>query len=97
MKTIYKYELELTDWQMWTMPEGAEILCVQIQQGKPCLWVLEDTDRPPCARWIRLFGTGHEIPPDEDLEYIGTFQMFDGGFGGHVFEGKGKHEPNGRD
>ncbi len=69
------------------MPLGAEILCVQVQNNIPCLWAkhplpyIGETE----TKNIYVFGTGHEIKQD-DLIYIGTFQMKEGDFIGHVFE-----------
>lgn len=39
-KTIWKFELETTGNQTLKMPIGAEILSVQTQFDKPCLWAL---------------------------------------------------------
>jgi len=37
MKTIWKFELEITDRQGITMPEDAEILCVKVQKKRMVL------------------------------------------------------------
>jgi hypothetical protein len=43
VKVIYKYTLEVTDEQEVKMPANAQILCVQVQHGRPTLWALVDT------------------------------------------------------
>lgn len=45
MKTIYKYPLDVTDRQVIAMPEDAEILTVQVQNGKPMLWAVVDPNK----------------------------------------------------
>ena len=85
MRTIYKYPLEGTDEQIVLMPRGAEILCVQVQNGIPCLWADISTENAQERekRYIRIIGTGHELPKAV-MKYIGTFQM--GALVFHVFE-----------
>ncbi|MRM93757.1 hypothetical protein D1Z98_01870 [Riemerella anatipestifer] len=39
-KVIYKYNLQVEGTQIISMPKGAEVLSVQAQHGKPCLWAL---------------------------------------------------------
>ena len=86
--TIWKYELELTAVQMIAMPRNAWLLTVQIQRGKPCLWVLidENDDRKE-QRLIRTLGTGHLIPDDAPGDYISTYQIVGGDLVFHVFDG----------
>lgn len=83
---IWKYPLKINDTNTIDMPEGARILCVQIQNGGPCLWALVDTQSPiKVPRVIETFGTGH--PMNDSLrEYIGTYQLHDGALVFHVFE-----------
>ena len=87
MRIIYKYPLEVEDYQVVTMPKSAQILTVQAQRGKPCIWALVDTDNNPEKRYFRIAGTGHPIRlKDKLLRYIGTFQMIGGDLIFHVFE-----------
>jgi len=39
-KSIWKYQLEVTDNQIVKMPKDAEILSVQTQNEEVCLWAL---------------------------------------------------------
>jgi len=86
MKTIWKYNLEITDEQFINIPEGAEILTIQIQKGKPVLWGLVNDKDKNETRKIRIFGTGIPIITDWSLKYIGTYQLLNGDLIGHVFE-----------
>ena len=89
MTKIYKYPLEITDVQEIAMPENAEILYVEIQYDKPCLWARIDPTQTNVSRKIYIYGTGDEIAPIP-LAYIGSFMMHGGTFGrapfGHVFQ-----------
>jgi hypothetical protein len=82
---IWKFPLEAMGHQRVQIPLGAEILCVQMQAGKPCLWALVDFAAGKVERSIEIFGTGHPIPSG-DRRYIGTFQVQDGAFVFHAFE-----------
>jgi len=68
------------------MPKGAEVLCVQMQDGIPCMWAMVDTSTMERERRLfRILGTGH--PADNDVgKYVGTYQMMGGSLVFHVFE-----------
>jgi hypothetical protein len=66
------------------MPEGAEILTVQMQNGEPCLWALVDAHLPTTNRKILIRGTGHDASGVG--RYISTFQMKGGALVFHAFE-----------
>lgn len=89
-KTIWKFELETTDNQKIQMPVGAEILTVQTQNETPCLWALVDPNEAKEDRFIEIFGTGHPIGYDMDVDvdrkYISTYQLHGGSLVFHVFE-----------
>jgi hypothetical protein len=88
-RAIWKYDLRarLFDDITVSMPTGARVLCVQVQQGVPRLWALVDTEAPVKARSFRIVGTGHVLGDDADVwRYIGTFQLHRGALVFHVFE-----------
>ena len=74
MKTIYKYQLLITDEQIIQTYEGAKPLCVKLQNGVPCLWCLVETEANPDIMTIRCAGTGHDLGVKryDDVEYIDT-------------------------
>jgi hypothetical protein len=85
-KTIWKYPLPADDGPM-KMPQGAEILCVQMQNENPTLWVLVEPNEPMEERDIRVYGTGHPVPGYvQKANYIGTVQMMSETLVFHVFE-----------
>lgn len=85
---VYKYELEVTDEQSIRLPFGAEILTVQQQSDKFCLWALVDPRNELDERVICIHGTGHPIPDNIKLKYINTFQIPHLGLVFHAFEKK---------
>jgi len=70
------------------MPLESELLTVQVQKGNPCVWFRVDTEQKQMSLWkFIIVGTGHEIKiPITFTKYVGTFQLYDGAFIGHVFE-----------
>ena len=86
MKTIHKYIIEVTDKQLITMPVNADVLCVQVQNGNPCIWAIVDTDYEVVNYEVYTYGTGHEWS-DLGCDYIGTYQLDGGSLVFHVFAG----------
>jgi hypothetical protein len=87
MKTIWKYELEIKDEQEVMMPKGAEILIAQTQKKLLCIWALVDPLVSTLEiRYIGIYGTGNPMPDKERMQYISTFQLYDGTLIFHIFE-----------
>lgn len=82
MKRIWKFELNNKEVQM---PERAEILTLQIQHGKLCVWAMVDPQAKLETRKFEIHGTGDNVPDDSSL-YIGTYQERGGNLIWHVFE-----------
>lgn len=91
MKTIWKFPLELTSVQGIELPQGAWILDCQMQNAKPQLWAVVDPNAPKSLARAYIVGTGHDMPENPG-EYIGTFQMLQGGspLVFHVFVSQGQ-------
>ncbi len=86
MNTIYKYPVIIGNFEL-DLPKDAEVLTIQVQHGEPVMWVLQNTYKSMLTRRFTVCGTGHEVellPPS--FKYIGTFQLKDGYFVGHLFE-----------
>lgn len=83
--TIWKYQLLHKENQHIDMPGDAKVLCVQVQDGIPCLWAKVDPAAKPRTRTISVIGTGwvFECRP---RAYIDTFQQAGGALVYHVFE-----------
>jgi len=94
MEAIYKYQIEINSIITITMPKGAKILTVQSQliphdllnQDQVCIWAIVDTDTD--KKEIRMFTCYRTGRKHEKIKgtYIGTFQLNNGEFVGHLFE-----------
>jgi hypothetical protein len=87
MKVIHKYDLP-DRLESIMMPRDAEILCVQTQNGYPVIWAIVDPENHTEERFFEIVGTGETLYTDMGVErkYIGTFQLHNGSYVGHVFE-----------
>ena len=85
MRTIWKYLLEVTDRQTLNMPRTAKILHVGVQQGLACLWAEVTPGAAQEERTILIAGEGHALP-DDNMRYIGTFQLSGGKLIFHAYE-----------
>jgi len=84
MQRIYKYPIPVQDEVVIELPKGSEILTIQMQKAEPCMWVLCNPEAIKVRRFFYLYGTGMEVK--EGLNYLGTFQMLNGGLVFHLFE-----------
>ena len=85
---VYKYELEITDEQTIKLPLCSQMLTIQMQGNKCCLWALVDPTHELEERTICIHGTGHQIKDGNKLKYISTFQIPHLGLVFHSFEKK---------
>ena len=85
---VYKFEIEITDEQTVELPFNAEILTIQMQRDKCCLWALVDPRNELEERTICIYGTGHPIPDGVRLKHISTFRIIHLGLIFHAFEKK---------
>lgn len=86
MITIYKYDLVKHSCRI-EIHACAELLSLQLQNGKSVLWVKVDTDAPLTSRYFVRYGTGWEIDSDKYTNevFVATVQDADG-FVWHWFE-----------
>ena len=85
MISIYKWQFDIADEVVLQMAEGARILSVQVQDGRPTLWATVDVDAPLVRRGIFVVGTGGPLGGVDADDFIGTIQMSP--FVWHVFDG----------
>lgn len=87
-RTIWKYPLKITDYQLVDMPVYAEILSVHNQNDIPCIWALVNPEEETEPRHFEIFGTGNPISVDMGIErrFIGTFFSYDDELVWHLFE-----------
>jgi hypothetical protein len=87
VKTIWKFEFEVTDDPVLTVPDGAEFLAHVHAVTPTTLWVWAKVDdqKPKAMRLLHVRGTGH--PHYEQLgRHLGTVVTADGALVWHVFE-----------
>ena len=84
MLTIFKFQLQVTDTQVLTVPAGATPICVQTQNGEPCIWMKVLNEEAHRKMVIFIHGTGHQIT-SPSAKYLDTFQMREGALVFHVF------------
>lgn len=90
-RRVYKYPVPIDDTFIINMPEGAQILDVQVQgperlgyAAQVMMWVLVDTERPIVQRQFRMAGTGQ--PVTGRVHHISTIQLQNGALVLHLFE-----------
>jgi hypothetical protein len=83
MRKIYKYPVELDSEfdgfheVILLVPEGTKFLCIQLQNGKPCIWAEIEKGVPCTEVTLISVGTGHGAVP-EAMRYLGTVVQPDG-------------------
>ena len=86
-KIIFKYDIPIDNRFELKIPINSHILCVQIQDGKPRLWVLVKPEGYPTEkRTFSVVGTGESADHVKPEKYIGTFQIENRGEIWHLFE-----------
>lgn len=83
MLTIHKFALVVTAEQNILLPDDAQPLTLQIQNGNPTVWILLNPDAPKRSRRVRMEGTGFDSTAVGNLCYLGTVQIE--GFVWHYF------------
>lgn len=90
MKTIWKYELKITDTQEIEVPLGSTILSIGNQNGRLCMWLIirADGDTPEEMAvenmTINIVGTGHKLSDNIGL-FVDTVIIDQ--FVWHVYQG----------
>jgi hypothetical protein len=87
MNVIWKYPLGIGSIQHIEMPENPKPLCVQVQRDHPTLWCQVNPDNPVKVYTVEVVTTGLPHGYLNLLQYVGTFQLDNGDFVGHVFFG----------
>lgn len=86
MRTIYKYELEIVDSQTLMLPIAFEVLTVEAQQDRLCLWAMVDPEEKELSPvTIMIKGTGHKITDDEWANFYYLKSVHTPPFVWHIF------------
>lgn len=87
MKQIWKWEIDVKVGGEIEVPSDFRPLYVAVQDGVPCLWAEVDPQGKKMKMLVHVFGTGQPMPYARAL-YVGSFQLLDGAFVGHVYVGE---------
>lgn len=84
MITVYKFNLAVQGKTTITTDKHHVILSVASQRNNPVIWIEENTDGPriDITFWTYMTGESQSVLG----EYIGTFQLDDGDYIGHVYK-----------
>ncbi len=83
-QVIWKFELPVEDNIVVRMPDGAQIISVDVQREIPCLWAIVDPAAALVDRNFVLRGTGHELGIVGG--HVGSFLLYSGAIVFHLFE-----------
>jgi hypothetical protein len=75
-RIIYKYQMPVLEEFTLELPQNAQIIRMQSENGMFWCWALINTDAPTEKRYFRAFKTGAKIPDDLQLEYVGCCAVF---------------------
>jgi len=88
--SIWKFPLKTTDYQEVSMPKGAQILSIQVQNEVPCIWAVVDDNADKEVRIFEIYGTGNGYSDlkwfGKEHSFIGTYQLYNGDLVFHCFE-----------
>ena len=84
MRKIFKYELSPEKNSLLTY-KNAKFLAVQVQKNIPYIWVEVDSEEDMASYTYYLIPTGSDFPSDNSLNYLGTFQIYNGDLVFHVY------------
>ena len=86
MRKIFKFPLEVTDYQTIEVKSPAILLSVAEQNNNIVLYAMIDDLEYGIPVDVRIIGTGHPIKDDIDnYKFLGTVNLIDGGLMFHVF------------
>ncbi len=86
MNSVWKFPLRDDPEAILRMPKGAQVLSVQVQEGRPMVWALVDPQEKSVRRKFWIVGTGWNVNPDGLGSFVGTIQLA-GDLVFHIFDG----------
>lgn len=76
MGRVRKYDIPITSYTVLAIPEGAEIINVELYQEEPdegvALWAIVNPYNTDVEREFAVIRTGQTTPGADDSEYIGS-------------------------
>ena len=87
MRTVWKYDIPKEQDFHINLPKGAEFLTIALQGTEPKMWFLVNDKKELFeTRHFKLIGTGIPIDESLNLQYLGTFLVWNDTIVIHVFE-----------
>lgn len=94
MRTIWKYNLDISEALPVMMPTGAKLLHAGMQDERLCVWAQVNPEKSMVKRLLSVHGTGHDIKPLDRGDgngrvyptYVCTFMMHGGMLVFHLFD-----------
>lgn len=83
---VWKFPIDIISRPILHMPQGAQIVKVDTQQGEPFVWALVNPTNEKEERRFYLAGTGHEIEDIDSKTHVGSFFMAEQRLVWHLFE-----------
>ncbi|AUR81727.1 hypothetical protein NVP1089O_77 [Vibrio phage 1.089.O._10N.261.51.F9] len=85
-QSVWKYPLKVADEQIIEVPQGAEPLKAEMQNGELCLWMLVNPAAERGSRKVHIHGTGHKVSDFVTRsDHVDSFMMCGGTLVFHVF------------
>lgn len=84
-KIIYKYQVELAPEFSLSLKENFSILCLQVQNDVPYLWIEVSPAADQMTVEFSLRVTGKQFDQGDDETYVGSFLLNEGAFVGHLY------------
>jgi hypothetical protein len=85
--TIWKFEIPNSPCPYVTMPRGAQVLSVNQQNGRICVWALVNSKQESELAEFRIYATGENVEMTGACDFVGTVMM-PSGLVWHVFRDK---------
>ena len=90
MKSIWKYKLDIANYQTIPILEPAKILSVSSQGNQIVLYAEVNTDNMEKMYSLKIIdiwihGTGHEVKAPKNSRFIGTVKLMGGTLMFHVY------------
>jgi hypothetical protein len=93
-RRVWKFYLGMGPEQTITLPKGAQVLSVGVQNDLMHLWALVDPDAPRVDKHFYVVATGEPCDYVRGMKFCGVAMMRDGALVFHVFEGSDEFEPS---
>ncbi len=84
MYTIWKQTLELKKEQIIEIPFDSKFLVAKLQNNQITIWFHCYSENKLEERTILIYGTGHEVLKESEMDYLGT--IIQDSFIWHIFE-----------